>query len=84
MASSIICKLSFGAETRRFTTQTDLITYQTFHERAKQFFGFGDDKFKLQYKDDEGDVITMSTDEEMTEAVALALSLTSRGALKRW
>jgi len=76
MASSIICKLSFGDETRRFTVKSDEISYRSISRRANEILFLGDAKYKLQYKDDEGDTITMSTDEEMAEAVALALSVT--------
>ena len=75
-SNNIICKLSYGDEMRRFTVKSDEISYSSISRRANEILSLGPAPYKLQYKDDEGDVITMSTDEEMTEAVALALSLT--------
>jgi len=69
----ITCKLTNDDETRRFTEQTEQLTYSTMHQRAATLFAL-DTPFKLQYRDDEGDVITMSTDEEMLEAVSLAVA----------
>jgi len=72
--ASITCKIRFGDEVRRFTTTKDHLTFSAIHKRVKDLFDFGDQKFRLQYTDDEQDLITMSTDEEMTEAVTLASS----------
>jgi len=77
MASTLICKITHGTEIRRFTIrymQPEDITYASVHKRASHLFGLSE-SFSLRYKDDEGDAITMSTDDEMHEAVMLAISM---------
>jgi len=71
MASSITCKIALNNEIRRFSCSVDTLTYTSIHQRAKDVMHI-DAPFKLQYVDNEGDVITMSTDEEMAEAVVVA------------
>jgi len=75
--ATLICKItSENGEIRRFTAQVESVTYKAIHKRAKEMLNLDTTPFRLQYKDDEGDLITMSTDEEMSEAVGLALSCT--------
>jgi len=76
MASSIICKLSFADEMRRFTVKCDDMSYHSICCRINEILGLKETSYKLTYKDEEGDIITMTTDDEMAEAVALAISLT--------
>lgn len=73
MASTLICKIAHGEEIRRFTDLKDNVTYTIVHDRAKELFAIAT-PFQFQYKDDEDDMITMSTDVEMAEAVQLAVS----------
>ena len=73
--ASLICKLSYGAEIRRFTLKSEQMTYCDIQQRAAAILGLAGWHFNFQYRDDEGDMITMSSDEEMQEAVSLALSL---------
>merc|ERR1719502_2403295 len=62
-------KLTDGKDIRRFTIDT--VTYAAVSARAKEAFGLDDDtKFTLQYKDDEGDLISMSSQEEMDEVLS--------------
>merc|ERR1719407_230947 len=63
-------KLTDGKDIRRFTIDT--VTYAAVSARARECFGLEEDaKFALQYKDDEGDLISMSSQEEMEEALSL-------------
>jgi len=75
MANSMIVKITDGKDIRRFTTSTNNITYSAIHKHTAEAFGLGPKDFKLKYKDDEGDQITMSTDAEIQEAVSITLKL---------
>ena len=72
--ATIIVKITDGKDIRRFTASTD-ISYDKIHKHAADGFNLGSKSFKLKYKDDEGDQITMSTDSEIQEAVSLTLKL---------
>lgn len=74
--TTIIVKVIYDDETRRFSMRMEGLTYTSLHNRVAELFGLEGRRFKLQYKDDEGDLITMSSDEEMEEAVAFAISVT--------
>ena len=73
--ASIIVKISDGKDIRRFTASTENISYSTIHKNASEAFGLGAKAFKLKYKDDEGDQITMSTDSELADAVTYTKTL---------
>ena len=73
--NTMIVKITDGKDIRRFTTSTTNITYSAIHKHAAESFNLGPKDFKLKYKDDEGDQITMSTDAEIVEAVGLTLKL---------
>jgi len=73
--NTMIVKITDGKDIRRFTTSTTSITYSAIHKHAAESFNLGPKDFKLKYKDDEGDQITMSTDAEILEAVGLTLKL---------
>merc|ERR1719313_1372641 len=75
MASTIIVKISDGKDIRRFTTSAFNITYASVHKHTAEAFGLGAKDFKLKYKDDEGDQITMSTDAELADAVTFTKTL---------
>ncbi len=70
----LIVKMTHKTEIRRFTMGADKLTYATLKKRVVD--SFGDIRYKIEYKDDEGDMITMSSDDELDEAKALALSVT--------
>jgi len=72
---AIIIKISDGKDIRRFTASTESLSYSTIYKNASEAFGLGAKAFKLKYKDDEGDQITMSTDRELAEAVAYTKTL---------
>ena len=74
---ALIVKMTHQSEIRRFTMGADKLTYNTLLKRVAD--AYGHDLLKqlhLSYKDDEGDMITMSSDDELAEAVALAVGST--------
>ena len=72
---AIIIKITDGTDIRRFTASTESLTFSTIYKNASEAFGLGAKAFKLKYKDDEGDQITMSTDRELADAVAYTKTL---------
>eukprot|EP00320_Phaeocystis_rex_P019060 CAMPEP_0119055834 /NCGR_PEP_ID=MMETSP1178-20130426/469_1 /TAXON_ID=33656 /ORGANISM="unid sp, Strain CCMP2000" /LENGTH=658 /DNA_ID=CAMNT_0007036479 /DNA_START=67 /DNA_END=2043 /DNA_ORIENTATION=+ len=72
--ANIIVKITDGKDIRRFTASNE-ISYSTIHKKASESFGLGAKDFKLKYKDDEGDLITMSTDSELADAVTFTKTL---------
>lgn len=72
---AIIIKITDGTDIRRFTASTESLTFSTIYKNASEAFGLGAKAFKLKYKDDEGDHITMSTDCELADAVAFTKTL---------
>jgi len=79
-SSHIIIKITDGKDIRRYTSAVDALSYASTHKRAAEIFGIH--KFQFLYKDDEGDMITISTEEEMAEAVSLALKTTEPASLR--
>jgi len=76
---TLIVKLHYGTEIRRFTSKdpSTTLTWNALSERVQQSFELCLDRkkhFKVTYTDDEKDTITISTDDELHEAVALALT----------
>merc|ERR1719333_1885290 len=69
--ATIIVKISGNNQTRRWTTRADHLTFLSIQKRVAD--NFQTPKFYLTYKDDEDDDINVSTDEELQEAVSLAL-----------
>lgn len=71
---TLIVKMTNGTDMRRFTA-TEPLTWPSLFKRVKSAFEMTN-RFKMTYMDDENDCITISTDEELTEAVDLALAST--------
>lgn len=70
---TMIVKVTDGTEIRRYTVNaTSDMTYKGVLKRTSELFGLAAKDVKLQYKDDEGDLITVSMDDEMAEAVKVA------------
>jgi next-to-BRCA1 protein 1 len=67
---TLIVKMSEGDEIRRFTTNA--LNYANLAHRVTESFSLPAGSFATKYTDDEGDVITMSSEDELAEAVALA------------
>jgi len=63
-----------GTEIRRFTSQSNSLTWSALSKKAAELFDLqAASTLKLSYVDDEGDRITLSSDDELKEAVGLAL-----------
>ena len=73
---TLIVKMTMGGDIRRYTANVTSLSWPSVAKRAAELFELGAKKFKLTYVDDEGDKITMSSDEELFEAVGLASGAT--------
>ena len=72
---TLIVKMTNGTDMRRFTC-TEPLTWASLSNRVKSAYELTDQPYKLTYMDDENDCITISTNEELMEAVKLALAST--------
>ena len=70
--ASVVVKITYGTDIRRFTTPSDTLTWTSLGKRVADSFDLAQKTFKLTYIDDENDRITLSSDEELAEAVGLA------------
>lgn len=69
--SEVAFKVEFGEELRRFTLAAP-ITFDAVVTCVRNLFGFGSSAdLVLKYKDDENDVVTFTTTEELNEAIRL-------------
>jgi len=67
-STGIHCKVSCNEELRRFLyTGTE---FSSLRDQIKVVLGLNDKEFVLKYKDDEGDMITLSSNEELHFAIA--------------
>ena len=73
--TTLIVKITDGTDIRRFTANVADLTFESVQKRTAEAFGLGVKDLKLQYKDDEGDMVTMSSNDEMLEAIGLATSM---------
>lgn len=69
---TIIIKVLYGTEMRRYTSSVDALKWKALCKRLSDLFELPP-RFKVTYIDDENDQITVSTDEELIEAIQLAL-----------
>lgn len=69
----IVIKITDGKDIRRFTANVDDLTYTCVTKYVQDMFNLWGKVFRMKYKDDEGDLITVSTDVELSEAVEIAL-----------
>lgn len=69
----IVIKITDGKDIRRYTANDKDLTYACVTKYVQDMFNLWGKAFKMKYKDDEGDLITVSTDVELSEAVELAL-----------
>jgi len=75
--TGIHCKVSCNEELRRFLfTGTE---FNSLQDQIKVVLGLNDKEFVLKYKDDEGDMITLSSTEELNFAIA---STAEKGPLR--
>jgi len=68
----IHCKVLYGEEFRRFVVKS--ASFKELFETVKRLFNLPDG-CTLKYKDDEGDLVTMSSDEELLSAVEFTTKL---------
>jgi hypothetical protein len=68
----IHCKVLYGEEFRRFVVKS--VSFNELFETVKRLFNLPDG-CTLKYKDDEGDLVTMSSDEELLSAKEFSSSL---------
>jgi len=68
--SGIHCKVATQDQVRRFLLQK--VQYNFLLEQVCQLFGFSKDSVVIKYADDEKDMVTISSDEELRFAVELA------------
>jgi len=67
--NEIHCKVQFGNEFRRFFLQH---SYSAMLDQIRTIFNFkNDDDLCIKYSDDEGDLVTVSSDEELAFAIEL-------------
>jgi len=66
--NEIHCKVQYGDEFRRFLLQG---SYATMLEQIRALFQFHDEELSIKYTDDEGDLVTISSDEELAFAIEL-------------
>lgn len=65
---SVHCKVSFNGELRRFLFNGT--EFGSLYQQVQTVMGLANKEFVLKYKDDEGDMITLSTTEELQFAVS--------------
>jgi hypothetical protein len=70
-STNIIVKIAGNDQIRRWTAKADQMTFAALQQRVTETFKTP--KFSITYKDDEGDDITLGCDDELVDAVALAL-----------
>ena len=75
-ASPFIVKITHGTDIRRFTSRADTLTWASVQKKVATLFSLTHTPFKVTYLDDENDMITVSSEEELTDAVDLALACT--------
>jgi len=69
---TIIVKISGNGQIRRWTAQVDQLSFTTLQKRASDLFTTK--TFTLTYMDDEADEITVGCDEELQDAIGIAVS----------
>ena len=69
----VYLKVSDGSETRKFQVNPSDVTFDQLKERLTSFFPTalsGQSDLSLQYRDNDGDIITLSSNQELQEALS--------------
>ena len=71
----LLVKVNDGRETRKLQISPETVTYNQLKEQVKTLFPSlsgrnGGVDFSLQYQDEDGDIIALSTDQELKTALA--------------
>eukprot|EP00698_Gefionella_okellyi_P007023 TRINITY_DN170_c0_g1_i2.p1 TRINITY_DN170_c0_g1~~TRINITY_DN170_c0_g1_i2.p1 ORF type:complete len:557 (-),score=118.14 TRINITY_DN170_c0_g1_i2:70-1740(-) len=76
MAAKLIqIKAKFGDDLRRFSIVDNLFTLATLEEKLRNLFFAGQStRLSIKYEDDDGDIITLSTNEDLAEGIRSALA----------
>jgi len=87
--NEIHCKVQYGDEFRRFLLPQG--SYASMLEQIRALFNFSNnEELSIKYTDDEGDLVTISSDEELAFAIelfpnsVLRLTLTSSASQQCW
>ena len=77
-----VLKLCFtpSGEIRRLAALDEPPKYETLEQHARRFFSIADGPITMTYHDDEEELVTLSTDEELADAFSQARA--ARGSLK--
>ncbi|ORZ03711.1 hypothetical protein BCR43DRAFT_483832 [Syncephalastrum racemosum] len=67
MSSDITFKVTFGEVTRRFTLDSQKADWNSLRSALQTAFGFDDNDLVLYYRDNDGDLITLSSNLELSE-----------------
>jgi len=76
--SNIVFKVTFKDNTHRFSIQKDELTIEKLNETLNKMFGPCVSKFDLKYEDTDGDIITLKSDYDLTEAMNVFSELPSK------
>lgn len=71
---SLSLKLAFANDTRRISVPSDLTFQALLDKLTKMFPEFSFVNYAIKYRDEEGDVISINSDEELKEAIRLVES----------
>jgi len=77
--SAIIFKAQFGDDLRRWTTDQNISSYDSVVDRVVSLFSIPIDNFLIRYQDDDHDWITMTSNDDLVEAIAVATACTESG-----
>lgn len=77
--SAIIFKAQFGDDLRRWTTDQNISSYDQVVDRVVSLFSIPVDDFLIRYQDDDQDWITMTSDDDLVEAISVATACTESG-----
>jgi len=72
-SSKVIFKIKLGDDLRRWTCDSSPLSFNQVLDKAVQLFSIPRETAVLRYQDDEGDNVTLACDDDVQEAIMLAL-----------